>query len=143
MLILLRQEDQPADLSPTPGLADIARLADSTGAAGLEVELSIADPAPVVVAVIGTAAYRVVQESLTNVLRHSQARTVRVQLSPARGGLVLTVADPGPAKPDGQAGHGVGLRGMAERVIATGGRLHAGSTSAGGFEVRAEWSGRA
>jgi signal transduction histidine kinase len=142
MLTLLRQDGQPADRAPTPGLADIARLAESTGATGLSVELCIDDPAPVVPAVIGTAAYRVVQESLTNVLRHSRANTVRVGLRPGPAGLVVSVIDPGPAKRDGMAGAGVGLRGMTERVTATGGRLHAGPTLTGGFEVRAEWNGR-
>jgi signal transduction histidine kinase len=144
MLTLLRQDGQPAERAPTPGLADIARLAASTVAAGLSVEVSIADPAPVVPAVIGTAAYRVVQESLTNVLRHSRATTVRVRLTPGpQAGLVVSVVDPGPAKLDGATGSGVGLRGMSERVATTGGRLHAGPTLTGGFEVRAEWNGRA
>jgi len=145
MLTLLRQDDQPAERAPTPGFSDIARLAASTRAAGLSVELRIADPAPVVPAVIGTAAYRVVQESLTNVLRHSRATTVRVRLMPGSddAGLLLSVLDPGPAKLDGRAGTGVGIRGMTERVTATGGQLHAGPTLAGGFEVRADWKGRA
>jgi len=144
MLTLLRQDGQPAERAPTPGLADIARLAASSGVAGLSVEVSVADPAPVVPAVIGTAAYRVVQESLTNVLRHSRATTVRVRLTPGpEAGLVVSVVDPGPAELDGATGSGVGLRGMRERVATTGGRLHAGPTLTGGFEVRAEWNGRA
>jgi signal transduction histidine kinase len=143
MLSLLRQVEQPAERAPTPGLADIRRLTESTIAAGLSVELDITDPAPTVPAIIGTAAYRVVQESLTNVLRHSDAGTVRVRLRPGPDtGLVVTVLDPGPAKQDCAAGSGVGIQGMTERVTATGGRLHAGPTLDGGFEVRAEWDER-
>jgi signal transduction histidine kinase len=93
-------------------------------------------PAPA----IGTAVYRVVQESLTNVLRHSRARTVRVEVAAGReAALLLEVCDPGPARPHGTEGSGVGIRGMSERVIATGGRLEAGPAADGGFEVRARW----
>lgn len=142
MLTLLRQDGQPEDRAPTPGLSDIDRLVESTRAAGLDVELTGTDPAPAVPAVIGTAVYRVVQEALTNVLRHSAATTVHVGLSRERhgqAGLVVSVVDPGPARLDHLAGSGVGLRGMNERVAATGGTMHAGPLLAGGFEVRAEW----
>jgi signal transduction histidine kinase len=93
--------------------------------------------------VIGTAAYRVVQESLTNVLRHSRATTARVRLaSGPDGGVRVEVADDGPAAPPAAGGAGVGIRGMRERVTSTGGAFEAGPAPGGGFLVRACWAGR-
>ena len=97
-------------------------------------------PAAAVTPVVGTAAYRVVQEALTNVLRHSHAREVRVVVTARPAGeLAVEVTDPGPAVQQSVWGAGVGLRGMAERVTATGGRLETGPTGAGGFRVAASW----
>ena len=167
MLAVLRDDTEQAERAPAPGLGDIRRLADSAGPSGLAVELCLDEPPPAVAPALGTAAYRVVQESLTNVLRHSLARSVRVRVGtvpagtgpagtgpagtgPAgtgpdgtgpAGGLLVEVHDPGPARPDGTGGTGVGIRGMRERVTATGGQFAAGSTAGGGFAVRAQWRG--
>ena len=141
MLAVLREDTERADRAPAPGVGDIRRLADSAGPSGLAVDLRVDEPPPTVSPALGTAAYRVVQESLTNVLRHSQARTVRVRVGHERaGGLLVEVNDPGPAR-SGTAGTGVGIRGMRERVTATGGRFAAEGTAEGGFVVRAVWSG--
>jgi signal transduction histidine kinase len=167
MLAVLRDDTEQAEQAPAPGVRDIRRLADSAGPSGLAVELCLDEPPPAVAPALGTAAYRVVQESLTNVLRHSLARSVRVRVGtvpdgtgpdgtgpdgtgpdgtgpdgtgPA-GGLLVEVSDPGPARPDGTAGTRVGIRGMRERVTATGGQFAAGSTAGGGFAVRAQWRG--
>ena len=100
-------------------------------------------PVEAVPGVIGTAAYRVVQESLTNVLRHSRADTARVRLVSGQDGSVLAeIGDDGPAGPQATGGTGVGIRGMRERVISTGGEFDAGPTEGGGFGVRAQWGPR-
>jgi signal transduction histidine kinase len=141
MLTLLRDDTQRADRTPVPGAADIRRLAESTAASGLTVELSVEGPVEAVPGLIGTAAYRVVQESLTNVLRHSRAGTARVRLvSGQDGSLLAEVGDDGPAAPQAAGGTGVGIRGMRERVVSTGGKFEAGQGVDGGFLVRAQWA---
>jgi signal transduction histidine kinase len=143
MLTLLRDETQRADRAPVPGAGDISRLAQSMAASGLTVELSVAGPVEAVPGLIGTAAYRVVQESLTNVLRHSRATTARVRLVSGQDGSVLAeIADDGPAGPQATGGTGVGIRGMRERVTSTGGTFEAGPAEGGGFLVRARWGPR-
>ena len=143
MLTLLRDDSQRADRAPVPGAADVPRLAQSTAASGLIVELSMEGPVEAVPGVIGTAAYRVVQESLTNVLRHSRAGTARVRLVSGQDGSVLAeIGDDGPAAPQATGGTGVGIRGMRERVVSTGGKFEAGQAEGGGFVVRAQWAAR-
>jgi signal transduction histidine kinase len=140
MLSLLRDDTRAAEHAPTPGLGELSRLAQGSG---LDVELNVQGETRQVPSVIATAAYRVVQESLTNVLRHSQATTAHVRVSAAAdNGLLVEIADAGPARPNSVAGTRVGILGMQERVGATSGVLHAGPTPEGGFLVRAEWSGR-
>jgi signal transduction histidine kinase len=143
MLTVLRDDTQRADRAPVPGAGDIPRLAQSTAVSGLTVELSVEGPAEAVPAVIGTAAYRVVQESLTNVLRHSQARTARVRLvSGQDGGVLAEIGDDGPPGPQAAGGTGVGIRGMRERVTSTGGKFDAGPAGGSEFLVRAQWEAR-
>ncbi|HEX6452929.1 MAG TPA: sensor histidine kinase [Trebonia sp.] len=154
MLAVLRDDDgQGADRAPLPGAGQVARLTETAKASGLDVTLREDGPVADIPPLVGTAAYRVVQESLTNVLRHSRARTARVQLAIRPDGSVLTeVADDGPAAPppghetagEGSVapGTGVGIRGMRERVISTGGRFHASPVPGGGFLVRAVWDAR-
>jgi signal transduction histidine kinase len=143
MLTVLRDDANGADRAPVPGAADIPRLTESTAASGLTVELCVEGPAEGVPGVIGTAAYRLVQESLTNVLRHSRAATARVRLVSGPGGSVLLeIGDDGPAAPRASGGAGVGIHGMRERVVSTGGRFAAGPAGNGGFLVRAQWEAR-
>ncbi|HEY3528223.1 MAG TPA: sensor histidine kinase [Nocardioides sp.] len=113
------------------GLADLAGLVARVRAGGLDVDLhSTSEP---VRDEIGAAAYLVVQEALTNVLRHSGATSARVDVSEEPGAVVVTVVD------DGQGGavsEGLGIGSMRARVERLGGTLSVGPTS-GGFEVRA------
>jgi len=140
MLTVLRDDTRQADRAPVPGAGDIARLAEAATASGLDVALTTEGPVETVPGVIGTAAYRLVQESLTNVLRHSRARTARVRLvSGADGSVLLEVRDAGPAAPSATEGTGMGIRGMRERVVSTGGEFQAGQAD-GGFLVRARWT---
>ncbi|MFN8098578.1 MAG: histidine kinase [Dermatophilaceae bacterium] len=124
--------------APQPGLAEIPGLLAHFVQAGLRVDYD--PPGPVeVTPSIALTAYRVVQESLTNVLKHSAAQSVRVQVHRNFRGLLVDVADPGPrrtAPANDDAQGGLGLQGMRERVRACGGDLTAVAES-GGFHVRA------
>jgi signal transduction histidine kinase len=128
-----------AALAPAPDLGSVDELVASVRQAGLDVEVRTEGDARPLSGVVSLAAYRVVQESLTNVLRHAAARRAEVALAYDEDALVVTVSDdgrgtgPGPGKPAG--GHG--LAGMRERVTVLGGRLDAGPRAEGGFAVRA------
>lgn len=124
-------EHTPGGAEPPPGLD---RLGELTAGSGLAVTVDgEAGPLP---AAVELTAYRVVQESLTNVLRHSAARAARVTLRRDDGALHITVTDDGPLRAgarDGQAGGangGHGLRGLRERVTAHGGTFRAGPRAA-------------
>lgn len=121
------------DSAPQPGLAEIEALVNHFREAGMRVDYSGCTSA--VPPGIALAAYRVAQEALTNVLRHSAARAARLLVSADGHRLRVEVSDPGPALP-GAAEGGHGLVGMRERVAACGGELVAGP-EAGGFRVRA------
>jgi signal transduction histidine kinase len=141
---VLRSE---ADRSPQPRLEAVDDLVDSVRQAGLTVDVRTTGEARPVDGVVGVTAYRVVQEALTNVLRHAPASRARVDLDFCDGALVVTVADDGQgtrARPGGSGGRsrgapggGHGLIGMRERVVAVGGELDAGPAPGGGFNVRA------
>ena len=124
---------------PRPGVADLDALLGRVRGAGLDVEVSgeTGDLPDAVDAVV----HAVVQEGLTNVLRHASAGSVRVGLDRTADRLVVTVEDDGrgTAAPAARpVSEGMGLRGMRERVEAVGGELSAGPASNGGFLVRAE-----
>ncbi|YAL82411.1 sensor histidine kinase [Dermacoccaceae bacterium W4C1] len=128
-----------APTSPERGLSDIPALVDQARGTGLEVALASAAPADPQPAQRESAAYRVVQEALTNAIRHAPGSRVRVEIETARPGLGVIVADTGAdghVPPAPGAGHG--LIGMRERVEASGGRLDVGPAGTG-FRVRARW----
>jgi signal transduction histidine kinase len=119
------------------GLAELERLAERLSGADRRITVAgvsvpVAVPVP---AEVGRTAYRVVQEALTNVVRHSGAGRVEVDVRLRRGWLVVTVADDGEA--DRPWFEGQGIRGMRERVRLAGGTLAVGP-GAGGWRVRAE-----
>ena len=147
LLGLLRSADEAADTTPTPGLAQIADLVVSTRHAGLPVTLEVAGPVDKVTASVGTAAYRIVQESLTNVMRHAGGAAVTVIVAADDdGGLAVEVTDKGQDAATASAsgrGSGMGIRGMRERAEATGGTFAAGPAPLGGFVVRASWRAQA
>jgi signal transduction histidine kinase len=132
----------PGGTEPPPSLA---RLAELTAGSGLAVTIDgtaepLDGPAGSLLAPVELTAYRVIQESLTNVLRHSAARSARVTLRRLDGALQVTVTDDGPARTGQPGGGGLGLRGLRERVAAHGGTFHAGPRADGaaaGFEVSA------
>jgi signal transduction histidine kinase len=137
---LLRDSEGHGRQAPMPGLAEVAALVDGFRRGGMDVavHLAVADDALEPAAAL--AAYRVVQESLTNVLRHAPGAACRVELVPSAGGrqLAITVENGPPAAPHAACDRqGTGVRGMAERIRAVGGELSAGPTPDGGWAVRA------
>ncbi|MCO1659319.1 sensor histidine kinase [Pseudonocardia humida] len=132
--------DAPAEESPGAprgGLDRLPELLDTTGTTGLRVELSVeGDPRPLPVPV-DLAAYRIIQEALTNVLRHAGARTVRVALTHEPSQLLIRIRDDGPTA-GADSPRGYGIDGMRERARALSGRLTAAPHPEGGYEVRAE-----
>jgi signal transduction histidine kinase len=130
-----RSPDDAAVRRPSPGLEDLPQLLARMRAGGLTLTERI-DPCPGVPEPVGAAAYRVVQESLTNVLRHAGGAAASVQLVCADGRLTVEVRDDGPATPPVTGGSGIA--GMHRRAAAVGGHLTAGPGPGGGFVVRAE-----
>jgi signal transduction histidine kinase len=128
-----------ATLAPAPDLGSVDDLVASVRQAGLDVEVRTVGDARPLSGVVSLAAYRVVQESLTNVLRHAAARRAEVALAYDEDALVVTVSDDGRGPGTGPAAKagGHGLAGMRERVTVLGGRLDAGPRAGGGFAVRA------
>lgn len=135
MLDLLRVEDAPADIEPQPGLGDLEALAERMRGAGMPVDISIEGEARRVPAGVALTVYRVAQEALTNVLKHSGGAAARLRLVYGSERLELEVADEGRA--GAATGDGHGLVGMRERVSVYGGELEAGRAADGGFRVRA------
>jgi signal transduction histidine kinase len=131
---------RPGDEAPDarPGLDRLAELAAPLRAAGLEVTLRTEGPADVPVpAGVDLSAYRIVQEALTNTLRHAGASRAEVTVRTAAGMLELEVLDDGHGALPAVAGAGRGIAGMRERTALLGGTLDAGSLPGGGFRVRA------
>ncbi|MFC4058568.1 sensor histidine kinase [Planomonospora corallina] len=129
---VLRQADPDG---PEAGLARLPRLAARAEAAGLPVRTAVLGERRELPAEVDRAAYRIVQEALTNVLRHAGAATVTVTTEYRPDMIVLSVEDDGES---GTGTGGMGLIGMRERAVAVGGTLTAGPRPQGGFAVRAE-----
>jgi len=158
ILGLLRDDDaELASLAPAPGLGDLDELADSVRAAGIPVGLAVtADPAALPPAAALTV-YRIVQEALTNVVKHGRRAEASVRVGADAAGVRISVTDNGSGRPGGAAtggggpgtaarGHGAdgraaadrhGIVGMRERAAAFGGTLDAGPLPEGGFRVTA------
>jgi len=132
--------DRPAELSPVPGLADLDRLLADTAVAGVAAELDIEGKVRPLPPAADLSAYRIVQEALTNVVRHAGPTHARVRIGYLPAELSIEVTDDGPRgqapRPIARAGGGHGLIGMRERAALFGGKLEAGPY-AGGFRVRA------
>jgi signal transduction histidine kinase len=128
---------EPTTYAPTPGLADLPRLVEETAGAGLPVELTVADAAMDLPPGVELAAYRIVQEALTNALRHSGAKRAMVRVDVDAGRLRVVVSDDGAGQNGSRRPGGHGLVGMRERVAVYGGTLEAGPVAGGGFRVDA------
>ena len=140
MLGVLRQDDGEAELEPQPGFDDIEGLKRQVEVAGVDLELSVVGADRELPPGLELTGYRIVQEALTNVLRHA-GRPVKVTAHVDYSGeeLAISIVDDGlgAAATDATAGTGHGLRGMRERVEIYGGTFNAGPTPGGGFGVTA------
>jgi signal transduction histidine kinase len=137
---LLSVVDAPVDegpgLAPPPGLTRLPELVERVRATGLDVSLTVSGDGRALPAGVDFSAYRIVQEALTNTLKHANAATARVDLRFGAHSLEVEIVDDGTAA--GEApGRGHGLIGMRERAAVFGGELQAGPRSQGGFVVRA------
>ncbi|MFD1507761.1 sensor histidine kinase [Georgenia yuyongxinii] len=138
LLGILRSADADATQAPQPGLASLRALVAGVTDAGLPVELAIEGKAHPLPAGVDLAAYRIVQEALTNILKHAVDAThavVRVCFAPGR--VQLSIFDDGRPNPRADRVPGHGLVGMRERVALYGGELTVGAGTAGGFLVEA------
>ena len=136
VLAVLR--DEPSGMRPPSGLADIDDLVGRTRAAGLPITLERRGDLAAVPQAIGREGYRVLQEALTNVLRHASGATTSAVVAEGAEGLEIVVVNgPGTAIVPGRESGGRGLRGIAERVGAVGGTLEHGPDGSGGYRLRA------
>jgi MYXO-CTERM domain-containing protein len=141
ILNVLRQADDADPTQPTPGTAQLDALIAGACRAGLQTKLTVTgEPVPLPAAV-DLAAYRIVQESLTNAIRHAGPATAEVSLCYGRDELRISVADTGRGPAPGNGGSpgngGHGLAGMRERAATVGGTLETGPRPGGGYRVAA------
>ena len=142
LLGVLRQEGEPqGDLAPVPGLADLDSLLAEVAKVGLGVRLRVEGTPARLPAGVDLSAYRIVQEALTNVVKHAGEARAQVTIGYGDQDILVEVTDDGlgvgAPTGDGRAGVGHGLIGMRERVQVFGGDLEAGPRPGGGFRVAA------
>jgi signal transduction histidine kinase len=137
ILALLREPEQTAESRPQPSLAELDELVASYRAAGLPVRLEVTGAPMPLPSGIELSVYRIVQEALTNVLKHSGPTNVNVTLAFRDSRLELEVLDNGTPSTLGEATTGQGIIGMRERVALLGGELESGRREGGGFRVAA------
>jgi signal transduction histidine kinase len=136
ILDVLRQADDQDPVEPTPSLGELDVLVGTVRRAGLPTEVSIVGDLPPLPPAVDVAAYRIIQESLTNTVRHAGPATARIELAVVGGYLRVEVSDTGVgAGQPRPAGHG--LIGMRERAASVGGTLDVRTGPTGGFLVRA------
>jgi signal transduction histidine kinase len=136
LLDAMRREGEEAELSPQPGLANLDALLTVVRAAGLDVALSVHGERPDLPTALDLSAYRILQEGLTNALKHSGARRADVDVTYGERDVVVEVRDDGRGAVTTD-GPGHGLVGVGERVKIYGGDMFAGRENGGGFTLRA------
>jgi signal transduction histidine kinase len=140
LLGVLRQDSDPqASLTPVPGLANLDSLLTEVGKAGLAVRVRVKGTPLQLPAGVDLSAYRIVQEALTNVVKHAGPAHAQVTIGYRDQDVTVEIVDDGrsavPPASDGRAGTGHGLTGMRERVAAFNGELQVGPRPGGGFRV--------
>lgn len=136
LLGVLRERDESVSVNPQPGIGQIPALATTVHAAGLPVELELDCDQDGIPPAVQLSVYRIVQEALTNTLKHARATHAHVRIRRQADALVVEILDDGNPISGGN-GSGHGLAGMRERVEHFGGELNAGPRPEGGFAVRA------
>ena len=135
---VIRSQDALTDLRPAPGIDDIEDLIARVRTPDVRVELRRDQPSRSLPATLQTAAYRIVQEALNNVIKHAGPATAQITIEQQSDALTVTVRDDGTTIAGGLPDeHGNGLRGMRERAAQVGGTLQAGPESCGGWLVQA------
>jgi signal transduction histidine kinase len=137
LLGILRSDDEQLAIGPQPGLASLQSLVEQMRASGLPVELRIEGEPMHLPAGIDLSAYRIVQEALTNVVKHAGDAAAQVVVRYEARALELDVVDDGRGRAMSRNGSGHGLVGMRERVALYGGTLTTGTRDTGGYAVRA------
>ena len=138
LLGVLRDPGEETGLAPQPGIGDLDALAASVRAAGLPVKLAVSGDLGALPAAADVSVYRIVQEALTNVLKHAGPARAEVMIGSTADAVTIEVTDDGTGEPGRltpAGGHG--LAGMRERAALLGGELAAGPRADGGFAVRA------
>jgi signal transduction histidine kinase len=135
LLGLLRDDEPELTLAPPPSLRRIDELVAGTRASGLPVEVVIEGEPVELPPGVDVSAYRIVQEALTNALKHAGPAHAQVTITYARDAVDLAIVDDGPGVPSANGG-GYGLAGMRERVAVYGGRLESGARPEGGYALR-------
>lgn len=133
--VLRSSEDEQRE--PTPGLGALDQLTGMAREAGLDVKVEVDSAPRELPSAVDRAAYRILQESITNVVRHAGPARVTVSIACRDGRLAIRVTDDGPGPPAAGDGTGSGITGMRERCLLLGGELSAGPGPEGGFQVRA------
>jgi signal transduction histidine kinase len=133
---MLHEHSDDTDLLPQPGLEQLGALVEQSSGAGMNVILEVRGPARELPPGLQVSLYRIVQESLTNVRKHSSASTVQVRLTYADDQVMVEICDDGVATGHGHGGQR-GIVGMRERVAIYGGSLEAGPSASGGYRVEA------
>jgi signal transduction histidine kinase len=137
LLGILRAADDDAALLPQPGIERLGDLVEDLRLAGLPVEVHVEGHATTLPPGVNVSAYRIVQEALTNALKHAGPARAQVHLRYLPGAIELEVSDDGTGPPPDQTTGGHGLIDMRERVSIYGGRLEAGARASGGYRIRA------
>ena len=134
-LDLVREQDEEAPVSPVLDLSALPELINRARASGLDADVDVEVNGEAVPSPVGQAAFRIVQEALTNVLRHANASSAHVLVATSSGALRVEITDDGRGGTGGNEGHG--LRGMEERAAALGGCVVTGPRVEGGWRVQA------
>ena len=138
LLGILRTEDKQLAVGPQPGLASLEGLIEQVRAAGLPVELRTEGDRAVLPPGLDLSAYRIIQEALTNTLKHAGPAHAQVVVRYSNAAVELEIVDNGLGAPSAVNGAGHGLIGMRERTALYGGRLEVGGRPGGGYSVRAQ-----
>jgi signal transduction histidine kinase len=138
LLAVLRDTGEQTALNPHPGIGELGTLAATLRATGLPVSLNISGDRAAMPAAVDVSVYRIVQEALTNVLKHAGHARADVTVCCEDEAVTIEITDDGTAQPsDHTLAGGLGLAGMRERVAIFSGEMHAGFRTGGGFTVRA------